>query len=91
MLNLVARRYRISGRVQGVGFRYFAERRARQWSISGWVRNLPDDTVEVHAEGDPERLQHFEQDLRNGPPHARVDGFESSEAAVAGIRGFEIR
>jgi len=91
MMNLIARQYLISGRVQGVGFRYFAEHRARERGISGWVRNLPDGTVEVHAEGSPERLKRFEQDLRDGPPHADVRAFESREAPLEHRRAFEIR
>lgn len=91
MLNLTARRHLISGRVQGVGFRYFAERCARRWGISGWVRNLADGSVEVHAEGRAEALKHFEQDLREGPPHADVCGFETFEAERSGLTGFEIR
>lgn len=91
MLNLVARQYVISGRVQGVGFRYFAEHSAQRRGISGWVRNLADGRVEVHAEGSSEKITEFEQDLRRGPMHGEVHGFESLEAALEGLRTFEIR
>jgi len=68
----------ISGRVQGVGFRYYAQKRAELYGITGWVRNLPDGRVEVLAEGDEELLKEFLKDLKKGPPLARVDGIEVS-------------
>jgi len=70
---IVARRYVISGRVQGVGFRYFAEAAAMREGISGWVRNTGDGRVEVSAEGDLEAVDRFERHLRHGPPSARVE------------------
>lgn len=74
-----------------MGFRYFAERSARYRRISGWVRNLPDGRVEVHAEGAGDQLADFEAALRRGPMMAEVRDFEVSEAAVTGAREFEIR
>ncbi|HTS76737.1 MAG TPA: acylphosphatase [Bryobacteraceae bacterium] len=91
MKDLIARRYLISGRVQAVGFRYFTEHHAREKNIAGWVRNLADGRVEVHAEGPPERLKEFEQDLREGPRWAEVRGFEVLEAAPLRSGRFEIR
>ena len=70
---IVARRYVVGGRVQGVGFRYFTEATAARERILGWVRNMPDGRVEISAEGDAEALDRFERSLRHGPPHARVD------------------
>ena len=70
---LIARQYRISGRVQGVGFRYFALDRAAREGIQGWIRNTPDGRVEAFAEGDAEAVERFERSLRHGPPGARVD------------------
>ena len=70
---VVARRYVISGRVQGVGFRFFAQDAARQEAIAGFVRNLPTRDVEVVAEGDREAMERFERALRRGPAQARVD------------------
>jgi acylphosphatase len=69
----VARRYIISGRVQGVGFRYFTEATAQREGVAGWVRNLPDRSVEVVAEGDADAVERFERAVRLGPPGARVD------------------
>ena len=69
----LARRYVISGRVQGVGFRYFAESAAAREGLNGSVRNLPDGRVEAIAEGEAESIERFERALRHGPPGARVD------------------
>jgi acylphosphatase len=69
----VARRYVLKGRVQGVGFRFFAERAAGTEGIHGWVANREDGAVEVFAEGEPEALTRFERQLRRGPSTARVD------------------
>ncbi len=71
-----ARRFVVSGRVQGVGFRYFALDVARRENLTGIVRNLPDGRVEAIAEGDDESLQRFEAALRRGPSHARVEHME---------------
>jgi acylphosphatase len=70
---IVARRYVISGRVQGVGFRYFTEACAMREGVAGWVRNTTDGRVEVTAEGDVDAIGRFEGRLRHGPPGARVD------------------
>jgi acylphosphatase len=69
----VARRFVITGRVQGVGFRYFAESAAMREGLHGWVRNRPDGAVEAQTEGDAEAVERFERALRHGPPAARVD------------------
>ena len=69
----VSRRYLISGRVQGVGFRYFTEAAAAREGLHGWVRNLPDRRVEIAAEGEADAVERFERQIRQGPPGARVD------------------
>ena len=66
----------VSGRVQGVGFRYFTQDIARREGLSGVVRNLPDGRVEAVAEGDEESLTRFEAAMWRGPSHARVDRVE---------------
>jgi acylphosphatase len=88
----VARRYLISGRVQGVGFRFFAEAAGQREGLQGWVRNLPDGRVEIVSEGDAEALERFERVIRQGPPGGRVDGVEVDSTALK-IReaGFNIR
>ncbi len=88
---LVARRYILSGRVQGVGFRYFAERAARATGVAGWARNLDDGRLEVYASGTRPQLEEFESRLRSGPPRADIRGFEAAEAAPLDAQGFSIR
>ena len=61
-----------SGQVQGVGFRYTANRTAARYNLTGFVRNLPDGKVEVNAEGERERLEKLAGYLQAGPPAARV-------------------
>jgi len=73
------RTWLLSGRVQGVGFRYFVRTLARELGLSGRVCNLPDGRVEITAAGDPETLARFEQEVRSGPPGAHVTGVEQEE------------
>ena len=91
MMGHIARRFLISGSVQGVGFRYFAQRAARQNGVTGWVRNLSDGSVEVHANGTESQLQQLEAVLREGPPNAEVRYFESIEATLSKAANFSIR
>jgi acylphosphatase len=63
---------RITGVVQGVGFRWFVRERARRLGLAGWVRNLADGTVEVLATGDAEKLELLRGELRRGPAGAAV-------------------
>mgnify|MGYP001552345683 FL=1 len=64
--------YRVSGRVQGVGYRWWAVRKAQHLGLGGIVRNLPDGSVEVRATGPAEALREFASALHSGPPYARV-------------------
>jgi acylphosphatase len=80
----VARRFLISGRVQGVGFRWFAADIAAREGLHGSVRNLPDGRVEAVAEGDAEAVERFERALRHGPPAARVEDVEVDDIAPGG-------
>jgi acylphosphatase len=73
---IVARRFLIGGRVQGVGFRMFTEARATAEGVHGYVRNLPDGRVEALVEGDQESVDRIELALRRGPAGARVESFE---------------
>ncbi len=88
----IARRYVITGFVQGVGFRFFVHACAERGGIDGWVRNAPDGRVEAEAEGDTEAMMQFERDIRHGPVGARVDEVDVSEMlATPTYRGFHIR
>ncbi len=73
------RRYVISGRVQGVGYRQFACDTARLMRISGWVRNLPSGEVEAEAQADAEQLADYERRLRRGPQLARVENLAAQD------------
>ena len=70
---ITGRRYLVSGRVQGVGFRFFARDAAAREGVDGVVRNLADGAVEIEAHGDYEALIRFERAIRRGPAGARVD------------------
>ena len=70
------RGFRVRGRVQGVGFRWWTRRRASDLGLRGTVRNHPDGTVEVHAAGDHETLEVFATELEVGPPMAQVEGVD---------------
>lgn len=88
----VGRRYLVSGRVQGVGFRYFTESAAAQNGVHGWVRNLPDGRVEISAEGDAEAIGRFERQIRQGPRGAHVDAVETETLPVEGRHsGFTVK
>ncbi|MBX7219324.1 MAG: acylphosphatase [Blastocatellia bacterium] len=69
---MVARHFQVYGQVQGVGYRYFALRAAAQHQIKGWVRNLPDGSVEVWAEGNTRAMESFKLELATGPMYAEV-------------------
>jgi acylphosphatase len=85
-------RYVISGRVQGVGFRYFVQAVASRESIAGWVRNLDDGRVETAAAGDAGAIERFERALRQGPAGARVDHVAVDETfPMTSHAGFHIR
>ena len=73
---------RVTGRVQGVGFRWFVRERARRLGLSGWVRNLRDGSVEVAAAGDPGQLELLMGELRRGPEGAAVADIQPIREAV---------
>jgi acylphosphatase len=66
----------VTGQVQGIGYRWFVQQEAMQEKLSGWVRNRPDGTVELEAEGDSDRMDQFINALRSAHPNARVDHIE---------------
>jgi len=81
----------VSGRVQGVGFRWFVRQAARELGLAGRVRNLPDGTVEVEAAGPDEALAALRERLREGPPGSRVADLREHELPGApGWDRFEI-
>jgi acylphosphatase len=84
------RRYIVSGRVQGVGFRWFVEREAVTLGVTGWVRNREDGRVEVMATGTQEQLAALYSRLREGPRAARVDEVAVSAAPFLEAKSFGI-
>jgi acylphosphatase len=81
----------VRGRVQGVGYRFFAERAARELGVWGWVRNLPDGTVETLAVAEDEALRRYFERLRKGPLGARVDAVDVTDVAEPPrVSSFEI-
>jgi len=91
MTDARAVRFRVSGRVQGVGFRWYARRAAQELGLAGRVRNLPDGGVEAEARGEPGALDAFRERLREGPPGARVTRITEEElSAVPDWDGFTI-
>jgi acylphosphatase len=88
---MIARRFIVRGRVQGVGFRYFAIRAARAAGVVGTVANLPDGTVEAFAEGSPSAIADFRTELERGPSFARVTGVDEIEMKPTGrYKGFDV-
>lgn len=79
------------GLVQGVGYRAGCRQRAIDLGLSGWVRNRPDGSVQLEAEGPPERLAELRLWCEHGPQGAQVSGVSCVHVAVAGIDWFEIR
>lgn len=88
---IVARRFLISGRVQGVGFRFFAEDQARAERIAGYVRNLADGRVEAVAEGEEEDVLRFERALHRGPRGALVEHVAAESIPTGNRFDFSIR
>jgi acylphosphatase len=80
----------VSGEVQGVGFRYAARERAAELGVAGWVRNLPDGTVEAEVEGESGAVERMLAWLDRGPRAARVASVVAHEIPVAHARGFVI-
>jgi acylphosphatase len=81
----------VHGDVQGVGFRYFVQRRAEEAGLAGWVRNLPDGSVELLAEGPRPALERLLDQLGRGPGIATVERIDSDWGEGRGLRGFDIQ
>ncbi|MCB0116572.1 MAG: acylphosphatase [Caldilineaceae bacterium] len=89
---IICRRLRIHGRVQGVGYRMSTVHKANSLSLTGWVRNLPDGDVEALACGAPADVDALIIWCRQGPPAARVLSVDVDEtSADPGLRRFEVR
>ena len=78
----IARRYYVSGMVQGVGYRFFVQRVAGRLGLPGYVKNLTDGRVEAYAIGEPALLAEFRAELARGPNYASVSGIAEDEAEL---------
>lgn len=81
---------RVTGRVQGVSFRWYTQERARQLGVVGWVRNEPDGSVLLHAEGDDDAVDALVAWCRTGPSMARVTDVAVRDAAPSGATSFDV-
>src|SRR5687768_1659823 len=79
---VVALHVRVTGTVQGVGFRWFVRERARRLGLAGWVRNMDDGSVEVAATGDDQQIELLRAELQKGPSGARVKAVEDLEGGA---------
>jgi acylphosphatase len=75
---IIARKFTISGNVQGVGFRFFTQRSAARHQVVGYVRNLKNGSVESLAEGNAEAVENFKNDLLTGPTYSKVEHIEET-------------
>lgn len=88
---MIARRVRVSGRVQGVFFRQSALERARSRAVSGWVRNCADGSVEAWFEGPEEGVASMVEWCRRGPRGAEVERIDVEDVDPASLAGFDVR
>lgn len=90
MIKKVHKNITILGRVQGVGFRYAARKIAISVGINGFVKNLPNGTVYIEAEGSEVQLKHLIDWCYTGPPYANVDDIKITDAEIADFNSFDI-
>ncbi len=88
---LIRRRVKVHGRVQGVFFRDSVRERARAHDVAGWARNMPDGTVEAVLEGESEAVERVVRFVQTGPPQAEVERVEVLEEEPEGLSGFSTR
>jgi len=82
---------KVTGRVQGVSFRWYAVQEAARLGVAGWVRNEPDGSVAAQVEGDATAVDAMVEWCRQGPSYASVRDVAVTEAQPTGARGFDIR
>lgn len=89
---MVSHNFRVTGLVQGVGFRWSCQAEARRLGVFGWITNDPDGSVTGFVQGDGARVAAFRSWLDHGPPRARVDGVEFPPAELRpGLASFLVR
>jgi len=88
---MVGRHVRVTGLVQGVFYRAWAQGNARELGVSGWIRNCPDGSVEAHLAGDEDAVERMIDRMRRGPSNARVDDVSVEEEPPESAGRFELR
>jgi len=88
---MYCKRIRISGRVQGVGYRAWTLSQARQYNLTGWVRNRSDGSVEAQLQGDEELVKAMIKDCYDGPLMAHVSNIEINDSGPESLSGFDYR
>jgi acylphosphatase len=89
-MNEIAVEVRVTGHVQGVGFRWACQQEAVRRGVRGWVRNEPDESVAARFEGDRGPVEAMVEWCRSGPPGAHVDTVDSQESVPEGAKGFRV-
>ena len=82
---------RIYGFVQGVNFRYYTKEEAEKLNLSGWVKNEPDDSITIVAEGEGEDLKNLIEWSKKGPPLASIENVKIEWQEPRGEKGFKVR
>ena len=90
-MTTVARHVRVTGNVQGVFYRVWAQGQARELGISGWIRNRPDGSVEAHLSGDDNCVRRMIERMRRGPANAHVEDLTIEDAEPEMTGRFEVR
>ena len=88
---MIGRHIRLTGLVQGVFFRAWAQGHARELGISGWIRNCPDGSVEAHLTGEEDAVDRMIERLRRGPSNARVEDMLVEDSEPESVGRFEVR
>ncbi len=91
MPDVIGRKVRVFGRVQGVFFRQWAVNQARSLGVIGWVRNAPDGSVEAHLRGDEGSVAQMIEGMRRGPSQARVEDLTVEDIEPEDFEGFSVR
>ena len=91
MADVIGRKVRVFGRVQGVFFRQWAVKKATTLGVSGWVHNARDGSVEAHLAGEEAAVAQLIEHIRRGPPHARVDDIMVEPVEPEIVEGFSVK
>ena len=88
---IIGRHVFVTGRVQGVFYRAWAQGQARELGVSGWIRNCADGSVEAHLTGDEDCVERMIERLRKGPSNARVEEVSVEDSEAGSVGRFEVR